>query len=163
MKEQYAKEHALIKTDGDGDAPVPFSRQEFENFHNVYIKYNNEIKKLITKIYTELKQEMKAFKEDMDVMDRRLTQVESNQVPLPVIVDAVLAAIKAKIDVIVDAVLTAIKAKIDRFIAKVIRKIAKVIRYVLAFGLAAICVPIFVIVVAVVWWYVAYFGPGKYW
>ena len=141
LKEQYAKEHAIIKTDNDGNVAIPFSREEFENFHKVYIKYNNEIKALITKIYNELKQEMKAFKEGMDAIDGRLTQVEANQLPFPVIVEAVIAAIY------------------ERFF----RFIAWVVRIVLKYGCLTIGAAIFLVLIAFAVLLLAMYGTGKYW
>ena len=81
MKQDYGKENEVIKSDEEGNVTVPFSREEFENFHALYVQYNESVKALITKVYKELKGDIKKLQKEVAALreDNEKMKEETNK------------------------------------------------------------------------------------
>ena len=149
LKTEYEKKNEIVKVAEDGAAPVPFSREEFENFHKLYVEYNEAMKELTEKIYAELKGEIRR-------LDAKLLEIIAAQQKL----EDSLKKLEEKEKNQKDFVIETVKAWIKDVVAWVVRG---VLHYTLEFGCATIGFVIFVPVMALVWWYVFYFVPVMYW
>lgn len=77
LRNEYQEDNnVLIGANEKGDVQVPLSRTEFEDFHKIYIQYNDNMKKLLERIYKDLLERIESLEKRLAVVEAELKKVK---------------------------------------------------------------------------------------